>query len=65
MSGGVGPRVPKDDFMRALGLESSDARHEGLYKLMRVRIEFLKCYVWYLGGADNSLRMKPSVHTLN
>ncbi|KAK5099485.1 hypothetical protein LTR70_002386 [Exophiala xenobiotica] len=35
MSGGVGPRVPKDDFMRALGLEPSDARHEGLYKLMR------------------------------
>ena len=36
MSAGVGPRVPKDDFMRALGLEPSDARHEGFYRAMRV-----------------------------
>ncbi|KAK5072841.1 hypothetical protein LTS08_007182 [Lithohypha guttulata] len=35
MSAGVGPRVPKDDFMRALGLDSSDARHEGIYRAMR------------------------------
>lgn len=33
---GVGPRVPKDEFMKALGLDTSDARHEGIYRAMRV-----------------------------
>lgn len=33
---GVGPRVPKDDFMKALGLDPSDSRHEGYYRAMRV-----------------------------
>lgn len=33
----VGPRAPKDDFMRALGLSTTDPRHEGYYRAMRVR----------------------------
>ncbi|KAJ4508482.1 hypothetical protein HRR81_003952 [Exophiala dermatitidis] len=35
----VGPRAPKDDFMRALGLSTTDPRHEGYYRAMRVRLE--------------------------
>ncbi|ETI25060.1 hypothetical protein G647_04430 [Cladophialophora carrionii CBS 160.54] len=31
----VGPRAAKDDFMKALGLNTSDPRHEGYYKAMR------------------------------
>ncbi|KAK5060980.1 hypothetical protein LTR84_007521 [Exophiala bonariae] len=31
----VGPRAPKDDFMRALGLSTSDPKHEGHYRAMR------------------------------
>ncbi|OAL35816.1 hypothetical protein AYO20_04966 [Fonsecaea nubica] len=31
----VGPRAPKDDFMRALGLSTTDPRHEGYYRAMR------------------------------
>jgi hypothetical protein len=32
----VGPRAPKDEFMRALGLNPSDVHHEGYYRAMRV-----------------------------
>jgi hypothetical protein len=32
----VGPRAPKEDFMRALNLNSSDPHHEGYYRAMRV-----------------------------
>ncbi|KIV96234.1 hypothetical protein PV10_00125 [Exophiala mesophila] len=31
----VGPRAPKDDFMKALGLSTSDPKHEGYYRAMR------------------------------
>ncbi|KAL6252341.1 hypothetical protein RBB50_000059 [Rhinocladiella similis] len=31
----VGPRAPKDDFMKALGLSTTDPRHEGYYRAMR------------------------------
>lgn len=33
---GVGPRAGKEDFMRALGLDSSSSHHEGYYRAMRV-----------------------------
>ena len=36
MSGPVGPRVPKDEFMRALGLDHNNPHHEGYYRAMRV-----------------------------
>jgi len=36
MSGPVGPRVPKDEFMRALRLDHNDPHHEGYYRAMRV-----------------------------
>ena len=32
----VGPRVPKDEFMRALGLDHNNPHHEGYYRAMRV-----------------------------
>lgn len=35
-SSGVGFRAPKDDFMRALGLDPSSALHEDYYQAMRV-----------------------------
>jgi hypothetical protein len=34
--GPVGPRVPKDEFMRALGLDHNNPHHEGYYRAMRV-----------------------------
>ena len=34
--GPVGPRVPKDEFMRALGLDYNNLHHEGYYRAMRV-----------------------------
>jgi hypothetical protein len=33
----VGPRVPKDEFMRALHLDTNNPQHEGIYRAMRVR----------------------------
>jgi hypothetical protein len=33
----VGPRVPKDEFMRALGLDHQNPNHENYYRQMRVR----------------------------
>lgn len=33
----VGPRAPKEEFMRALNLNPTDARAEGVYRAMRVR----------------------------
>ena len=32
----VGPRVPKDEFMRALGLDHQNPTHENYYRQMRV-----------------------------
>jgi hypothetical protein len=32
----VGPRVPKDEFMRALGLDHQNPNHENYYRQMRV-----------------------------
>lgn len=32
----VGPRAPKDEFMRALGLNVSVPAHENIYRQMRV-----------------------------
>jgi hypothetical protein len=32
----VGPRVPKDEFMKALHLDTNNPQHEGLYRAMRV-----------------------------
>ena len=34
--GPVGPRVPKEEFMRALGLDLENADHESYYRAMRV-----------------------------
>ena len=34
----VGPRVPKDEFMRALGLDHQNPTHENYYRQMRVRL---------------------------
>src|ERR1700755_3616135 len=34
--GPVGPRVPKDEFMRALGLDHNNPHHEGYYRAMLV-----------------------------
>lgn len=34
----VGPRVPKDEFMKALHLDTNNPQHEGLYRAMRVSI---------------------------
>ncbi|KAJ9611574.1 hypothetical protein H2200_004758 [Cladophialophora chaetospira] len=41
----VGPRAPKEDFMKALGLKSSDPRHEGHYKAMRVGHQVDDCHL--------------------
>ena len=35
----VGPRVPKDEFMKALNLDTNNAQHEGLYRAMRVSLQ--------------------------
>lgn len=35
----VGPRVPKDEFMRSLGLDNQDPIHENYYRQMRVRLD--------------------------
>lgn len=32
----VGPRVPKQEFMRALGLDENKSEHEAHYRAMRV-----------------------------
>lgn len=37
----VGPRVPKDEFMKALNLDTNNAQHEGLYRAMRVSIQHM------------------------
>ena len=34
--GPVGPRVPKEEFMRALGLDHENTDHESYYRAMRV-----------------------------
>jgi hypothetical protein len=42
----VGPRVPKDEFMKALQLDTNNPQHEGLYRAMRVSIpEFVSFIV--------------------
>lgn len=38
MSVGLSQRASKEDFMRAMGLDPSDARHEGIYRAMRVSL---------------------------
>ena len=35
----VGPRVPKDEFMRALGLDHQNPTHENYYRQMRVGLD--------------------------
>lgn len=49
----VGPRVPKDEFMRALGLDHQNPTHENFYRQMRVRLSPLRI-LWKL--ADLSFR---------
>jgi len=36
MSGAVGPRVSKEEFMHALGLDANNPQHEHYYRAMRV-----------------------------
>jgi hypothetical protein len=36
MAGAVGPRVSKEDFMHALGLDANNPLHEPYYRAMRV-----------------------------
>jgi hypothetical protein len=40
----VGPRVSKEEFMQALGLNSHDPQHEQYYRAMRVCLSLLPVY---------------------
>lgn len=37
MTAPVGPRVSKEEFMHALGLDANNAAHDPFYRAMRVR----------------------------
>lgn len=39
----VGPRVSKEEFMHALGLNPHDPQHEQYYRAMRVSLPFSLC----------------------
>jgi hypothetical protein len=60
----VGPRVPKDEFMRALGLDHQNPTHENYYRQMRVRQYvcdgLLKLLISFLGGSHRRIQQNES-----
>jgi hypothetical protein len=57
----VGPRVPKDEFMRALGLDHQNPTHENYYRQMRVGFDSCS----HLPKAHSSLSQEVAIAVYN